>query len=298
MTASSLSLMGARARERMRGRRLFGRGGLAIIAVLQMLMLLTPPFGGRALAEERIKGDVKITTDGGYARLAFRFEKEVPATIQHTYPIMVVAFKKPVAIAVDKLNAIASELYQRRARRPRRHVDPHRAGAQSEGQFDTRRRTALCRSVAGNLERTAARSAAGGGRGSRQARARGRAPAAPATDRRQDPEAVGDPRQGRDPADLHPLCLRDAGHGECRARKLRRKADARIRPGDQMGSGGCQGGDAADAAIDRCRRRGGFGRRQLLVQRHAGGAYLPRGPQHRGRCRPRQRQAQCGGGER
>ncbi len=108
MTASSLRLMGARARERMRGRRLFGRGGLAIIAVLQMLMLLTPPFGGRALAEERIKGDVKITTDGGYARLAFRFEKEVPATVQHTYPIMVVAFKKPVDIAVDKLNTIAS----------------------------------------------------------------------------------------------------------------------------------------------------------------------------------------------
>ena len=108
MTASSLSPMGARARERMRGRRLFGRGGLAIFAVLQMLMLVTPPFGGRAFAEERIKGDVKISMEDGYARLAFRFEKEVPATIQHTYPIMVVTFKKPVTISVDKLNTNAS----------------------------------------------------------------------------------------------------------------------------------------------------------------------------------------------
>ena len=107
MTASSLSPMGARARERMRGRWLFGRGGLPIFAVLQMLMLVTPPFGGRAFAEERIKGDVKISMEDGYARLAFRFEKEMPATIQYTYPIMVIAFKKPIAISVDKLNTNA-----------------------------------------------------------------------------------------------------------------------------------------------------------------------------------------------
>ena len=202
----------------MRGRPLFGRGGLAIFAVLQMLMLLTPPFGGRAFAEERIKGEVKVSTEGGYARLAFRFEKEVPATIQLTYPIMVVTFKKPVAIAVDQLNAAAPDYISAARLDPDGIVDPHRAGAQSEGQFDPRRRTALCRSAAGDLERHAARSAARGDRGARQARARGRTPAAPAAARRQDREAVGDPRQGRDPADLHPLCLRDAGHGERRSR--------------------------------------------------------------------------------
>ncbi len=105
MTASPLSPVETRARERRRGCWLWGRGALAIFAVLQALLVLTPPFTGRALAEERIKGEVKVTTDDGYARLAFRFEKEVPATIQVTYPIMVVTFKKPVAIAVDRLNA-------------------------------------------------------------------------------------------------------------------------------------------------------------------------------------------------
>jgi tetratricopeptide (TPR) repeat protein len=109
MTASPLSLTETRARERMRGRPLCGCGALAIVAILQTLMLFTPAFGGRAFAEERIKGEVKVSTEGGYARLAFRFEKEVPATIQTTYPIMVVTFKKPVAIAVDQLNAAAPD---------------------------------------------------------------------------------------------------------------------------------------------------------------------------------------------
>jgi tetratricopeptide (TPR) repeat protein len=109
MTASPLSPWEARARERMRGRPLWRRGAVAIVAILQMLMLFTPPFGGRAVAEERIKGEIKVSTEGGYARLAFRFEKEVPANIQITFPIMVVTFKKPVAIAVDRLNAAASD---------------------------------------------------------------------------------------------------------------------------------------------------------------------------------------------
>ena len=107
MTATPHSLGTACARERRRGRLQFV-GALAIAATVQMLMLVTPPFSGRTLAEERTKGEVKVSTDGDYARLAFRFEKEVPATIQVTYPIMVMSFKKPVAISVDRLNIIAS----------------------------------------------------------------------------------------------------------------------------------------------------------------------------------------------
>ena len=202
----------------MRAAAAFGRGALAIFAVLQMLMLLTPPFGGRALAEEPVKGEVNVSTDDGYARLAFRFEKEVPASVAVTYPIMVIDVQEAGRHRGRSAQCRRAELHQRGAPRSRRHRDPHRAGAQGEGQLDTRRRTALRRSAAGDLDRHAARPAAGGGRGTRQARARGRAPAAPAAARRQEPEAVGDPRQGRDPADLHALRLRDAGHGERRSR--------------------------------------------------------------------------------
>ena len=109
MTASPLSLTGARARLCARRRPWRGCGWLVIVAALQALMLLAPAFGGRARAEEPIKGEVTVTTDGGYARLAFRFEKEVPAIIQATYPIMVVTFKKPVAISVDRMVAAAPD---------------------------------------------------------------------------------------------------------------------------------------------------------------------------------------------
>jgi tetratricopeptide (TPR) repeat protein len=106
MTASPLSPVETRARERLRARTMFSRGALAIFAILQMLMF-APPFGGRALAEEPVKGEVKVSTSDGYARLAFRLEKEVPASIEITYPVMVVKFKKPVAIAVDQFTAVA-----------------------------------------------------------------------------------------------------------------------------------------------------------------------------------------------
>ena len=59
-------------------------------------------------AAEPVKGEVAVTTDGGYARLAFRLAEEVPATVSVKFPIMVVTFKKPVAIDVGGLNAAAA----------------------------------------------------------------------------------------------------------------------------------------------------------------------------------------------
>jgi tetratricopeptide (TPR) repeat protein len=109
MTASPLSPVGTRARERLRARPLFGRAALAIAAVVQMLMLFAPPFGGRALAEERVKGEIKVSTSEGYARLAFRFEKELPVTVQTTYPVMVLSFKQPIAVKVDALQSAAPD---------------------------------------------------------------------------------------------------------------------------------------------------------------------------------------------
>src|SRR5664279_4919404 len=107
MTASSLSPMNTRARERRR--RLPHCGGRAPAIFALLLALVAPAFSGRALAEEPVKGEVNVATDGGYARLTFRFEKDMPATVRVTFPIMVVTFKKPVAIKVDRLNAVAPD---------------------------------------------------------------------------------------------------------------------------------------------------------------------------------------------
>jgi hypothetical protein len=82
---------------------------MMMTVILQALVLLAPAFGGRAQAETRVKGEVKVTTDGGFARLAFRFEKEMPATVNLNYPIVVVTFKAPVAIALDPLSSGAAD---------------------------------------------------------------------------------------------------------------------------------------------------------------------------------------------
>ena len=104
-------------------------------------------------------------------------------------------------------------------------------------------------------------SAARRGRGTGQARARCRTPAAPAAHQPPRPQKPrGDPRQGRDAADVYPLRLRHAGSGQRRSRERGRQAHARIRSADQMGSGGRQGGDAGDVAVDGDRGRRGFGR--------------------------------------
>jgi tetratricopeptide (TPR) repeat protein len=77
---------------------------------MSSLMLFMLAVGGRALADAPIKGEIKVSAEGGFVRLAFRFEKEVPASIQLTYPVLVVTFKKPVAVSVDRLNNGASDI--------------------------------------------------------------------------------------------------------------------------------------------------------------------------------------------
>ena len=180
--------------------------------------MLAPAFIGRAQAEAPVKGEIKVTTDGGFVRLVFLFEKEVPASIELTYPIMVVTFKKPVAIAVDRLNASAPDTISAA------RLDPD----------GTSIRIALKREVKLNSIPVAERLYVdllpanwtgimpGLPRevvdGTCQPRARSRTSIAPATVPAQGEEARGDPRQGRDPADLHPLRLLDAGYGQCGAR--------------------------------------------------------------------------------
>jgi len=74
----------------------------AAFVVLQALAQLA--VSGPARADDPIKGEVKVFNDSGYARLVFRFDEAVAATVRLNFPIIVVTFKKPVAVAVDRLN--------------------------------------------------------------------------------------------------------------------------------------------------------------------------------------------------
>ncbi|MBI3705697.1 MAG: tetratricopeptide repeat protein [Rhizobiales bacterium] len=73
---------------------------------------------GGAKAEDPVKGEVKVFTDGGFARLVFRLDQEVEAKVEVSGAIMVINFKKPVAIAVDRLNVNARDYISAARRDP------------------------------------------------------------------------------------------------------------------------------------------------------------------------------------
>lgn len=69
-----------------------------------------------ARADDPVRGELKVYTDGGYARMVFRFAEEVGATVSVSGAIMVINFKKPVNVSVDGLSAGARD-YVSAARR-------------------------------------------------------------------------------------------------------------------------------------------------------------------------------------
>jgi hypothetical protein len=108
MTASPIGLRETR-RANAPARLRLGRGVMAIFIALETLLLCTFEFAGTAGAVEPVKGEVKVTTDGGYARLALRFDQEVAATIRITFPVMVVSFKRPIAVDVSRIGTSAPD---------------------------------------------------------------------------------------------------------------------------------------------------------------------------------------------
>ncbi|HKS85007.1 MAG TPA: tetratricopeptide repeat protein, partial [Pseudolabrys sp.] len=78
------------------------RTAVLVIPLLSLLALLSP-----ARADDPIKGEVKAVVDGGYARLLFHFDEPVEANVRVAGAIIVISFKKPVAVAVEKLNVNA-----------------------------------------------------------------------------------------------------------------------------------------------------------------------------------------------
>ncbi|HVV60439.1 MAG TPA: hypothetical protein VHD14_01640, partial [Pseudolabrys sp.] len=61
-------------------------------------------FTAQAQAIEPVKGEVSVSTDGGYARLIFRFDDEVTARVRMSGAIMVITFDKPVDVPVDRIS--------------------------------------------------------------------------------------------------------------------------------------------------------------------------------------------------
>ena len=116
--------------------------------------------------------------------------------------------------------------------------------------------------------------AAGGGRRAGAPLARGRTSIASAAPGRQGEEAAADPGQGREPADIHPLRVRNAGHRQCRARTQRRQAHAQFRPADQWDLADAKATLPPTLELIETDTEFWIGHRHLHAQRHAGGAQV------------------------
>jgi hypothetical protein len=62
---------------------------------------------GRAACAEPVKGSVRVTNESGYTRIVLRFDEDVPAKVSMAGAVLIINFEKPVAVAVDNINASA-----------------------------------------------------------------------------------------------------------------------------------------------------------------------------------------------
>jgi tetratricopeptide (TPR) repeat protein len=80
-----------------------------VLFLLQMLLLLAALFlfPGAARAE-MMKGEVSVNTTAGYARLIFTFAEENEADVKLANGVIVIRFKKPVSLSLDRVASSAA----------------------------------------------------------------------------------------------------------------------------------------------------------------------------------------------
>src|SRR5437764_4937178 len=90
---------------------------VAVFAVLQVLLLLVLsllfPVAARAAG---VRAEVSTSTSGGHARFVFRFAEETETEVRLNNGILIIAFKRPVDVSVDRI-AIGAPTYVNAARR-------------------------------------------------------------------------------------------------------------------------------------------------------------------------------------
>jgi hypothetical protein len=96
----------------------FGRFGrmrqLAPLALAAALAFQAPAFA----QTQPIRGEMTMSTSGGYGRLVVRLDAEVEAEVRVSSGVLIVQFKQPVSIPVDRITAGASQYFGAARRDP------------------------------------------------------------------------------------------------------------------------------------------------------------------------------------
>jgi tetratricopeptide (TPR) repeat protein len=83
------------------------RVAVAFLLVQTLLLVaLAFVFPGVARAQS-VKADLSVNTSAGYARLVFRFSEDIDADVRLANGILIVSFKQPVQVSVDRLSTNA-----------------------------------------------------------------------------------------------------------------------------------------------------------------------------------------------
>jgi tetratricopeptide (TPR) repeat protein len=93
----------------------FGRLRVAALFALAAVLLVQAP----AVAQTRpIRGEMTMSTTGGYGRLVVRLDAEIEADVRVSSGVLIVQFKQPVDIPVDRITAGASRYFGAARRDP------------------------------------------------------------------------------------------------------------------------------------------------------------------------------------
>ena len=85
--------------------RLCGAARLAVALLLPALLLAAP----RPAAAQGMRGEASVTTTGGYGRLVIRFAAEVESQVRLSGGVLIVQFKQPVNVPVDRITVGATD---------------------------------------------------------------------------------------------------------------------------------------------------------------------------------------------
>ena len=104
MTEQPLSLKAMSAEDAARVAPRLGLRVIAAVILLELLLLLsfTLAFPGVARAEP-LRADISVNLSNGFARIVLRFNDEIDADVKMSNGILVVSFKQPVAVGVERL---------------------------------------------------------------------------------------------------------------------------------------------------------------------------------------------------
>ena len=236
-------------------------------------------------ADDPVRGEATFTSGGGFARLVLKLAEDVESDVSTAGSIIIIHFKRPVDIPVDKLSDAVPDYVGSARRDPdgtairlslarRATVNTMTAGERIFIDFLPDSWTGPPPALpVGSRSRTGG---AGAGRRAGAARADG-------GQRREEEAAGAGPRLGA--ADLRPLRVRDARRRQRVVGAERSEADAAVQQRAQFRPGGCEGGGAAEHCLDQPAGRCRLFRSRHRADRRGRRAFLPRGKELCDRCR-------------